>query len=58
MNYNIKEVISDNDKETVAAFLKKFNFKYENVDYSIYLEVEKEVIATVSTRHNIITFLL
>ena len=56
MNYNIKEVISDNDKETVAAFLKKFNFKYENVDYAIYLEVEKEVIATVSTRHNIITF--
>ncbi len=56
MNYNIKEVISENDRLTVAAFLKKFDFKYENIDFSIYIEVEKEVIATVSTRHNIITF--
>lgn len=56
MNYKIKEVISDYDKLTVATFLKKFNFKYENIDFSIYIEVEKEVIATVSARHNIITF--
>lgn len=56
MNYNIKEVISDYDKKAVATFLKNFNFKYENIDYTIYIEVDKEVIATVSTRYNIITF--
>ncbi|MFA6827577.1 MAG: [citrate (pro-3S)-lyase] ligase [Bacilli bacterium] len=56
MNYNIKEVITNYDRKKVASFLKDFGFKYENVDFSIYIEIEKEVIATVSARHNIITF--
>jgi len=51
----IKEAILESEKVLVKKFLSEFNLGYDaDIDYTLYVEDEKKVIATISTSKNII----
>lgn len=53
--FNIKEAILDGEREQIKEFLKKFDLKYEDdINYSLYIEDNNQIIATVSLSDYII----
>ena len=56
MYYNVESINLDSKYETeeVRQFLKRFNLKYEEVDYTVVIKENDEIIATCSKKENIL----
>ncbi|MDD3171852.1 MAG: [citrate (pro-3S)-lyase] ligase [Bacilli bacterium] len=55
MKFLVKEAILDIEKERVSKFLEKYDLEYEkNIDCTLYIEDNDEVIATISSSKYII----
>ena len=51
----IKEAILDSEINKVKEFLESVDLRYDNdINYTVYIEENGEVIATISTSNNII----
>lgn len=56
MYYNVDSINlnSSYDKNEVKSFLKKFELNYEDVDYSVVIRENNEIIATCSKKENVL----
>ena len=56
MYYNVESINlkSKYETEEVKEFLGKFNLKYEDVDYTVVIRENEEIIATCSKKENIL----
>lgn len=55
MEYIVKEVITNEERNKVDKFLSTFDLSYQLVDYTLYIEIDNNIIATVSSKQDIIT---
>jgi [citrate (pro-3S)-lyase] ligase len=49
VEFKIKQVLLDNERIQIKLFLSRFHFEYDDdIDYSLYIEDEGKIIATIS----------